>query len=168
LPRHHSSSGFIKKAPSINYMNKLLLVAAALLGATQAQAQILTPVHWSYAAKKTSATEATIYLKATIDEGWHVYSLVGKKGGPVKTSFTFAPAKAYTLAGPAVEPTPTTEYEPVFEMPVSFFANSVVFQQKLKLTGKGPLVVKGTLKYMTCNEVKCLPPAEVAFSVPVK
>lgn len=74
---------------------KLLLASGMLLCATAAQAQILTPVKWSYAAKRTSPTEATVYLKATMDEGWHVYSQTGQKGGPVKTTITFVPAKGY-------------------------------------------------------------------------
>jgi DsbC/DsbD-like thiol-disulfide interchange protein len=149
-------------------MKNLLLSGALLLGATAAQAQILTPVKWAYAAKKSSPTEATVYLKATMDEGWHVYSQTGKKGGPVKTTITFTPAKTYALVGTTTEPTPTTKYEPVFEMPVSYFAGSVIFQQKVKLTGKGPMTIKGTLKYMTCNDTQCLPPDEIAFSIPVK
>lgn len=146
----------------------LLSGALLLLAAVAAQAQILTPVKWAYAAKKTSATEATLYLKATLDAGWHVYSQTGQKGGPVKTTITFAPAKAYALVGTPTEPTPLTKYEPVFEMPVSYFAGAVIFQQKVRLTGKGPLIIKGTVKYMTCNDTKCLPPDEVAFGILVK
>jgi DsbC/DsbD-like thiol-disulfide interchange protein len=149
-------------------MKNLLLSAALLFGASAAQAQILTPVKWAYAAKKTSPTEATLFLKATMDEGWHVYSQTVQKGGPVKTAITFAPAKGYTLVGTPAEPAPITKYEPAFEMPVSYFAGAVIFQQKVKLTGKGPLTIKGTVKYMTCNDTKCLPPDEVAFSIPVK
>ena len=149
-------------------LKTLLLTGATLLAGATTQAQILTPVHWSYAARKTSATEATLYFKATIDEGWHVYAQAGRAGGPVPTSFSFVPAPGYVRRGPTLEPQPTTEYEKVFEMPVSYFAHSVVFQQPVKLTGKGPAVVKGTLRYMTCNDVKCLPPTEVAFSIPVK
>ncbi len=149
-------------------MKNLLLSGALLLGASTAQAQILTPVKWAYAAKKTSATEATLYLKATMDEGWHVYSQTGQKGGPVKTTITFAPAKTYALVGTPTEPVPITKYEPVFEIPVSYFAGSVIFQQKIKLTGPGPFTVKGTVKYMTCNDTKCLPPDEITFTIPVK
>lgn len=149
-------------------MKKLLLAGAALLGAAQAHAQILTPVHWSYAAKKTSATEATVFLKATIDPGWHVYSQNVKDGGPVKTTITFAPSPAYALVGKPLEPKPITRLEKTFNMQVSYFTNSVIFQQKVKLSGKGPVTVKGSLEYMVCNDEKCLPPDEVAFSIPVK
>ncbi len=151
-------------------MKKIALAALGLIGASalHAQAQILTPVHWSYAAKKTSATEATVFIKATIDAGWHIYSQNMKDGGPVQTTFTFAPATAYTLVGKPQEPAPITRQEKTFNMEVSYFTNSVIFQQKVKLTGKGPVAVKGKLEFMACNDQKCLPPDEVAFSIPVK
>lgn len=149
-------------------MKKLLLAGLVLLGAPQAKAQILTPVHWSYAAKKISPTEAVVFLKATIDAGWHVYSQNVKDGGPVKTTIKLVPSGAYSAVGLPQEPKPIVKLEKTFGMQVSYFTNSVIFQQKVKLTGKGPVTVKGTLEFMACNDEKCLPPDEVAFSIPVK
>ena len=149
-------------------MKKLLLAGLLLLGVTQAKAQILNPVHWSYAAKKTSATEAVVFLKATIDPGWHVYSQNVKDGGPVKTTITLDPSPAYAAVGKPQEPAAITRLEKTFNMQVSYFTNSVIFQQKVKLTGKGPATVKGKLEFMACNDEKCLPPDEITFSVPVK
>jgi DsbC/DsbD-like thiol-disulfide interchange protein len=149
-------------------MKKQLLAGIALLGTSQAHAQILTPVHWSYAAKRTSPTEAVVLLKATIDAGWHIYSQNVTDGGPVKTTFTFNPSKAYTLVGKTAEPTPSTRMEKTFNMNVSYFEKSVVFQQKVKLAGKGPTTLAGKLKFMVCNDEKCLPPSEIMFSIPVK
>jgi hypothetical protein len=147
-------------------MKKLLLVLAVMFAGRSAFAQIEGHVTWAYAAKKVSATEAVILLKATIDEGWHVYSLNVKDGGPIKTSFKFTPSKEYTLVGKTTEPTPITKYEKAFSMNVSYFENSVVFQQKVKLKGK-KASVKGTLEFMTCNDQKCLPPENVDYSVQV-
>ena len=149
-------------------MKKLLLAGVALLGAAQAHAQILAPVHWSYAAKRTSPTEAVVLLKATIDAGWHIYSQNVKDGGPVKTTITFDPSKAYSLVGKPAEPTPITRLEKTFNMNVSYFEKSVVFQQKVKLAGKGATTVAGKLEFMVCNDEKCLPPDEITFSIPVK
>lgn len=149
-------------------MKNFLLAGFALFGATQAQAQILAPVKWSYAAKKTSATEAVVLLKATIDPGWHIYSQHLKDGGPVKTTIKFDASPAYALVGTTAEPKPMTRMEKTFGMEVSYFANSVVFQQKVKLTGKTPATVKGKLEFMVCNDEKCLPPDEVPFSIAVK
>lgn len=131
------------------------------------KAQVLTPVHWGYAAKKISATEAVVFLRATIDPGWHVYSQTVKDGGPVKTSITFNPSKDYQTIGTTSEPKPITRNEKVFNMDVSFFEGSVTFQQKIKLKAN-QAVVTGTLEYMTCNDHQCLPPDDVEFIIPVK
>jgi thiol:disulfide interchange protein DsbD len=149
-------------------MKKLITSAVILLLFTAAaKAQILTPVHWSYGAKKIDKGEAVIFIKATIDDGWHLYSQFVKDGGPVKTTITFPPSASYTLIGKTVEPTPITRNEKVFNMDVSFFEHEVVFQQKIKLKA-GQATVKGMLEYMTCNDNKCLPPDNLDFSVLVK
>lgn len=148
-------------------MKKSILTLVAALFSLATYAQIQEPVTWSYAAKKTSATEATVYLKASIEEGWHLYSQFVKAGGPVKTTFTFTKSPAYLLVGKTIEPKPITKYEKTFGMDVSYFENSVVFQQKVKLKGK-TAVVKGKLEFMVCDDKQCLPPSEVEFAVTVK
>jgi thiol:disulfide interchange protein DsbD len=148
-------------------MKKCLFLVAVLLMSIGAYAQIEAPVKWSYGAKKISSTEAVIFLKATIQDGWHIYSQTVKDGGPIKTSFTFAPSSAYTLVGKTIEPTPATKYEKSFSMNVSYFEKSVIFQQKIKLKSPDAVIVKGQLEYMTCNDKKCLPPEDVDFSVPL-
>jgi len=148
-------------------MKKVLFLAVALLITTGAFAQIEAPVKWSYAAKKISSTEAVVFLKANIQKGWHIYSMNVKDGGPIKTSFTFSPSKEYRLIGTPSEPTPVTKYEKAFSMNVSYFENSVVFQQKIRLKSRKSAAVKGKLEYMTCNDRKCLPPEDLDFSIPV-
>ena len=150
-------------------MKKILIITALLIVTAfmETEAQILTPVHWSYAAKKISKDEAVVFMKATIDEGWHVYSQTVKDGGPVKTTFTFPGSKTYTLIGKTIEPTPITRNEKVFNMEVGFFEKEVIFQQKIKLKAS-QVTVKGTLEYMTCNDHQCLPPEDVEFSIAVK
>lgn len=142
----------------------LLFVACFSL---TANSQILKPVTWAYAAKKTSATTATLYIKATVDEGWHLYSQFVKDGGPVKTTFTFPAGKGYTLVGKTIEPKPITKFESTFNMNVSYFEKTATFQQKIKLTGK-TAIVKGTVEFMVCDDKQCLPPEEVPFSISVK
>jgi len=148
-------------------MKNLILLTVGLLFSLTASSQILKPVKWSYAAKRTSKTEATLFLKATIDEGWHLYSQYMADGGPVKTSFKFASSKAYSPVGKTTEPKPIVKFEKSFDMNVSYFEKSVIFQQKVKLTGANA-TVKGTLEYMVCDDSQCLPPETVEFSIPVK
>src|SRR3569623_939749 len=89
-------------------MKRILLLIAVLMIGTGAFAQIDKPVKWSYAAKKINNTEAVIFLLATIQPGWHIYSQNVKDGGPVKTSFTFTPSKEYALIGKTAEPNPVS------------------------------------------------------------
>jgi DsbC/DsbD-like thiol-disulfide interchange protein len=148
-------------------MKRILFLAALFVMSTGAFAQIEAPVKWSYASKKISSTEAVVFIKATIQKGWHIYSLNLKDGGPIKTSFEFPASKEYSLIGKASEPTPLTKYEKTFTMNVSYFENSVVFQQKIRLKSPKVSAVKGKLEYMTCNDIKCLPPEDLDFSIPL-
>ena len=148
-------------------MKKVLLAAVALVLSLGAKAQIESHVKWSYGARRISPTEAVVFLRATIDDKWHIYGLDVKDGGPIKTSFTFTPSKEYSLNGVATQPTPIKKYETTFKMDVTYFEKSVTFQQKVKLKTTGATSVKGQLEYMTCNDSKCLPPESVEFSIPV-
>ncbi|SMO73362.1 protein-disulfide reductase DsbD domain-containing protein [Solitalea koreensis] len=149
-------------------MKKLALITTIVFLSFVAKSQILQPVKWSYSAKKTGKSEAIVYVKATIEKGWHLYSQNLKSDdGPIKTTFTFPPSKDYSLVGKTLEPQAINRYEETFKMNVAFFENSVVFQQKVKLNSN-TAVVKGKVEFMTCNDKQCLPPDEIEFSVPVK
>lgn len=149
-------------------MKKLILMTIiSMMGIAKMQAQIVSPVKWSYAAKKGAKGTATLLIKATIESPWHIYSVNQKPGGPEKTAFSFLKSKAYTLVGKVMEPKPITKYEDVFGINVSYFENSVIFQQKVKLSAK-TAVIKGKVTFMVCNDTSCLPSDEVAFSIPVK
>ncbi len=151
----------------IQKMKNLILIITGLLFSFSANSQILKPVEWSYAAKKTSSTEAVVYLKAKVDNGWHIYSQNIADGGPVKTTFAFAPSKTYKLNGKMIEPKPIVKFEKTFDMHVSYFEKSVVFMQKVKLTGNSA-VVKGTVEFMVCDDHQCLPPETINFSIAIK
>lgn len=130
-------------------------------------AQILNPVHWAYASKKINKNEAMLYFKATVDAPWHIYSINQKDGGPDKTSFAFTAADGFELDGSVTEPKPITRFEKAFNIDVSYFENSVIFTQKIILKLPHP-IIKGRLHYMVCNDQKCLPPADIDFTIPVK
>jgi DsbC/DsbD-like thiol-disulfide interchange protein len=131
-----------------------------------ADAQIHKPVVWSYLLKKIDKENGVVYLKATIEDGWHIYGLNGKAEGPTPTKITFIQNHAYALAGKITEPKPTVKFEKVFGFNVNYHENEVVFQQKVKLNSSGS--IKGKIEFMACTNQNCLPPDEVNFSVPIK
>ncbi|HTE00958.1 MAG TPA: protein-disulfide reductase DsbD domain-containing protein [Mucilaginibacter sp.] len=148
-------------------MKKVLLLMIVCMISAGAYAQIETPVKWSYAAKRLNNNEAVVFIRATIQDGWHIYSQNVKDGGPIKTSFTFTKSPEYTLVGKPSEPTPVTKYETSFKMNVSYFEKTVTFQQKIKLKSAKVTAIKGQLEFMTCNDRKCLPPEDVDFTIPL-
>jgi thiol:disulfide interchange protein DsbD len=150
-----------------NNFYKILMAITLTVLAYKGQCQILHPVRWSFASKRINKTEAVVFLKANIDDGWHIYSQMVGDGGPVKTTFNFNTSADYAVVGATTEPSPITKYEKVFGRDVSYFASSVVFQQKIKIR-KGTAIVTGSLNFMTCNDRQCLPPEDVEFSIPVK
>jgi hypothetical protein len=148
-------------------MKKIIFGALISIISTASYAQILTPVKWSYGAKKIDNEQAVVFIKATIDKGWHIYSQHVADGGPIKTSFRFDKSDDYTLNGNTSEPKAVSKYEKAFSMSVRYFEQSVVFQQKIKFKN-GQALVNGTLNYMVCSNKQCLPPEDVEFSIPVK
>ena len=157
-----------RECPCKTCTMKRLIVLLFVLGAmsSAAFAQLREPVKWSYGAKRISASEAVVYLKANMEPGWHIYSAYQKEGGPAKTSFSFVLGKGVSLVGKIAEPKPLVQYQKVFAMNVNYFEKQVVFSQKVRIA-KGA-AVKGTVEYMACTERECLPPASVEFSIPVK
>ena len=145
-------------------MKKLLLTLVVVFAGNASFAQIEGHVSWAYAAKKVNATHAVIYLKADIDDSWHIYSTNTKNGAA--TAFKFSPSKEFVTVGKVAEPMPVTKYNPAVKMNLSYFENSVVFQQKVKLKSK-KATVKGSLEYTVCDDHKCLPPETVEFAVQV-
>jgi uncharacterized protein YxeA len=67
----------------------LLLVTVVMFAVTGAFAQIHKPVKWTVASKKLNNKKLLVYVKATIQDGWHIYSQNVKDGGPIPTSFQF-------------------------------------------------------------------------------
>ncbi len=145
-----------------------LLIVAVLLTITGAFAQIHNPVKWSVASKKLNSKEAVVFIKATIQDGWNIYSQTVEEGGPLPTSFTYKASKDFTLNGKTIEPQPKTKFEDVFKMNVPYFSTEVVFQQKVKLNTSKPTSVSGTVEFMACDKTQCLPPDEYNFTVTIK
>lgn len=146
-------------------MKKIILSAVISIISLSAHSQILTPVKWSYAAKKLNNNEAVVFIKASIDKGWHIYSQNLADGGPVKTSLSFKPSNSFTLNGTPAEPKPINKYEKGLN--VSYFEGTVIFQQKIKLK-EAQANVSGAVNFMVCNDKQCLPPEDVEFNIAIK
>jgi len=144
-------------------MKNLVFIAAFFLSLV-ASSQIFNPVSWEFESNKITDSEYELVFTANIDQHWAVYSQFLDEGGPIPTGFTFEENEDYSLIGAVVESdeNKVTKHDPVFEMTVSKFYDKAVFKQRVKLNNNGGTII-GSLEFMTCDDERCLAPAEVDF-----
>ena len=120
---------------------------------------ILQPVKWKIYTEKKEDKTFDVFFTATIDDGYHLYSLDVPEDGPLPTEISFEDPKGYELVGKPVEvTTPFEEYDDVFEMNIRFFEKEATFKQTIKLTSDDQdIPVIGEIAYMVCNDVGCVP-----------
>ena len=131
-------------------------------------AQIYDPVTWEFSQEQISSDEIELSFHAEIEEGWYLYSQTIKDDGPVPTSFIFFEADSFQLEGPTLEGTPIEQFDPNFDMVLSYFKKSATFTQRIKVTTENDFKLKGELTFMVCDVSKCLPPEYVDFEFDIK
>jgi len=123
--------------------------------------QIEDPLQWSTSVEKVSDNEFILVSKATIEEGWHLYSQEVPEDGPIPTTFSFDTSQEnFSLVGKTSEQKGHTVDDPVFEMKIKFFENSAIFKQRVKTTSDIN-TINGVVEFMVCDDTKCLAPTEV-------
>ena len=147
-------------------MKRITYICLLALMALVVQAQILTPVKWKIKLDdKNGAVEKELVFTATADKGWHLYDMNLPEGGPISTSFTFETLKGAELVGqPTSSVTPTTVFDEQFQMNLRWYAGSVTFTQKLKVTDAAKFKAEGAVEFMACNDETCLPPDQISFA----
>ncbi len=147
-------------------MKRIMMIPLLLASMITAKAQSFNPVQVVFGSKMQAGGLVVIYMKATIDEGWHIYSVNQKAGGPQKTTFEFLKSPDYESVGKVTEPKPESKYDQVFGMQADYFTHEVKFQQAVRIKKDGA-VIKVKMTYMACNNKQCLSPKELSFEVPL-
>ncbi len=149
----------MRKIPAI-----LLLFITSIL----ADAQVLEPVSWSFTSESKGNNVYEVVMTATLDEGWHLYAMDLEEGGPVATSFTFEPVTGYTLSGKAFTVTePEVKFDNSFDMNIGMHSGTAEFRQKITVSTY-PAKITGYVTFMSCDDMQCLPPRDVEFSLEIK
>ena len=137
-------------------MKKLFLSLMMLVSVLQAAAQFggFDPVSMEEVVT-IKGNEGTIEFEAYIDNGYHLYSTNVPKGGPMPLSVKYLKVEGAEIVGDLVAGEGAkTEYDSTFEMDVTFYDESALFTQKIKLTG-GDYRIEGVVSYQSCGEGQC-------------
>jgi len=148
-------------------MKKLSLAVIMLFFAVFVQAQINNPVLWTFSAKKTADKTYELQMTATITGNWHLYAQDAGEG-PEPTTIKFTPNPLVSFQGKVKEIGKLEKsFDKNFNSVLKYYANKVVFVQKIKVKSAVATVVKGTVNFMVCNDRQCLPPRDVNFTINV-
>ena len=146
-------------------MYRIFSLILLLLTGNVALAQIVNPVKWSHSSE-VNGQELVITFRAAIDAGYHLYGLDIPDDGPQKTEFTYETVQGAKPKGPVktISGKLIKQHDNAFDMTLSFYENTVSFQQAFTLTG-GDYKVEGFVFYMACNDQMCTPPTRYEFDV---
>ena len=150
-------------------MKKLFVLAVVFFAALGSKAQ-LSPVTWSFSAKKIADKTYEVHMKATIQNGWHLYSQKQPNDAiAIPTTFTISPNPLFKPDG-KIKEVGKMELMKDAALGVSAnqYSNTVDFVQKIKLKATVKTNFNGNVEYQTCDDKKCLPPKTVNFSIAIK
>lgn len=141
------------------FKKALALVAALLLGsvASFAQAPEAT-AKWSVSSKAVSGDVFELTFKASIEDGWHIYT-IDHEYNPIVIEFT--PSEGYSLEGGLNQVTKPSDFQGE-----KVFFDFVTLTQRVKLTGN-EATVTGEVSWSGCNDRFCAAPESWEFSMPL-
>lgn len=140
------------------------IILSLMLFAFGANAQMLEPIVWSSTIKMTSNNEGVMTFKASIDDGWHLYSFDLPENGPNATKISFEKTSGIELLGeivPSRQPIDTVDL--VFNIRVGWWDADVEFSQKFMVLEEGKYDIAGEIYFQACNGETCIAPTTETF-----
>jgi hypothetical protein len=149
---------------------KIFYALFLIMTAGVAQAQISSPVTWSFSANKIADKTYEVHLTATMQAGWHLYSQAQPDDAiAIPTEFKINNNPLLVLDGKIKEVGKLEKFHDAkLDVSANQYAGKVDFVQVVKLKANAKTNLTGSVEYQTCDDKKCLPPKTVNFSIPVK
>ncbi len=146
---------------------KLIFTAiTGLLTFVPAIAQMLNPVTWSSSIEMTGDDTGNIVFKATIEDGWHMYSLdVDPSVGPSPLAISYPVIEGAKLDGTLrADRDPHREFDSMFDAELSWWTDAVTLVQPFKAVAP-KFTIEPVIAYSACNDMNCIPPSKESFTL---
>ncbi len=152
-------------------ISSLLSLIALLFIAPISMAQTASPVKWSYQIKENADKVSTIYVKATIDKGFHIFTNEpGDTDGflvPTTIGVKFMGPDGATITMPITDRMANTKpiqanMEGIGN--VNYYEGDVVYSMPFARTTH---TIGGSIliSYQCCDHKMCLPPTELELKI---
>jgi suppressor for copper-sensitivity B len=110
-----------------------------------------------------------LFVTATMEPGWHIYSITQKGDGPIRTEIKLDEGQGVKLLGPfQAHPAPDEKVEELFDdLLVESHHDTVVWHAPIQFAPSGvpaSLRIKGVVKAQACSDTACLPPQDYPFT----
>jgi suppressor for copper-sensitivity B len=107
-----------------------------------------------------------VVVTAVLEEGWHLYAITQKPGGPIPTAITIAADSPRRVAGEFAADTAPHE-RTVEDVPA--WKGLVIQEHSGSVTWRAPLApgagsVRGQVRLQLCQDTTCLPPQSIDFT----
>ena len=152
-----------------------LAPALALTSACRKAEQAdVNPVKWTVSGVTgdyRAGSTVTVHLAAAVDDGWYIYSLTQKAGGPTPMSVAVAPSPPFHLVGDVAGPRPVVVFDKGFGIETERYQGTPSFDLPVAVDSV-PSTLSGGLKvnvrFQACNESFCLPARNLTLETPVQ
>ena len=111
-------------------------------------------VKWDIKLVGDGTDSPKVVATASIDPGYHLYSIDNPAGGSNPLVFYFDTKGCETVGNPEADHPYTKEFDDTFEVDQHFYSNKVTFTQKLKPTAAS-YTVDVEIKGQACNDTGC-------------
>ncbi|HUR00603.1 MAG TPA: protein-disulfide reductase DsbD N-terminal domain-containing protein [Gemmatimonadaceae bacterium] len=145
-------------------MQTICLAALVFIYSTHAAS--IRPVKWtvlggSGARSVVSGRSSDIQLRADIANGWHIYSLNQRPGGPIPLRLKLSRSADVSIRGLIKAPKPARSFDKNFGIETELYSGSPVFSVPVAVPANSSTGVRKfqiEARYQVCSDNLCLPP----------
>ena len=127
-----------------------------LFGILTLQAQFEEPVVWESKVEQLTEDRYQLIFEAGIAPNWHLYSQFSDPEGAIPTEFVFDQTDSFKLLENVTESESVVDYDQVFEMDLTYFKDSAVFQQQIQVLDDRLTQIKVEINYQACDDELCI------------
>jgi len=155
----------LRSAPAYRYPKIITGLILWMLPPFIVQGQMLDPVSFSIESEikplqVESGSPFTLTVKASIDDNWHLYSILNHPdSGPIPTTFSSA-ADKMIIAGDIKESEAEIAFDPNFNTELGWHSQSAIFQVPVAVDAPPGTDFQVNLQvfYQVCDDKSCIPP----------